>query len=122
MAHTISKSLDLKRRFWFKHIRRWQQADITQLQYCDKHNLSLAAFRWWRSRFLQDGDQQEPHASDPAEVTRDFTEVTLPSKTEPEVTAYDYEIALPNKTQLRLRHNCDPQVVSRLLSVLEAAC
>jgi hypothetical protein len=52
MAHKISKPLNLKRRFWLKHIRRWQQADITQLQYCDKHNLSLAAFRWWRSRFL----------------------------------------------------------------------
>ncbi len=122
MAHIVSKRLDLKRRFWFKHIRRWQQADITQLQYCDKHNLSLAAFRWWRSRFLKDGDQQEPHASDPVEVTPHFTEVTLPSKTKPEVTAFDYEIVLPNQIQLRLRHNCDPQVVSTLLSALEAAC
>ncbi len=122
MAHIISKRLNLKRRFWFKHIRRWQQADITQLQYCDKHNLSLAAFRWWRSRFLKDGDQQEPHVSDPVKVTRHFAEVTLPSKTEPEVPAFDYEIVLPNQIQLRLRHNCDPQVVSTLLSALEAAC
>lgn len=122
MAHVISKSLDLKRRFWFKHIRRWQQTDITQLQYCDKHNLSLAAFRWWRSRFLKDDDQQEPHESDQVAASSHFAEVSLPIKIEPEVTAYDYEIALPNKTQLRLRHNCDPQVVSRLLSVLGAAC
>ena len=122
MAHALSKPLDRKRRFWFKHIRRWQQANITQLQYCDKHNLSLAAFRWWRSRFLKDCDQQEPHVSNPVEVPPHFAEVILPSKTKPEVTAYDYEIALPNQIQLRLRHSCDPKVVSALLSALEAAC
>jgi hypothetical protein len=122
MAQTISTSLDLKRRFWFKHIRRWQKADITQLQYCDKHNLSLAAFRWWRSRFLKDSDPEKPHKSDTVEVSPHFAEVSLPIKTEPKVTVYDYEIVLPNQTQLRLRHNCDPQVVSTLLSVLDAAC
>ena len=122
MAHAISQPLDRKKRFWFRHIRRWQQADITQLQYCNKHNLSLAAFRWWRSRFLKAGDQQEPHGSGPVDVIPHFTEVTLPSKTEPQVTAYDYEIALPNQMQLRLRNNCDPKVVSALLSVLEAGC
>jgi hypothetical protein len=122
MAQTISTSLDLKRRFWFKHIRRWQKADITQLQYCDKHNLSLAAFRWWRSRFLKGIDSQRPPKSDTVEVSPHFTEVSLPIRTEPKVTAYDYEIVLPNQTQLRLRHNCDPQVVTMLCSVLGAAC
>jgi hypothetical protein len=80
MARTISKSLDLKRRFWFKHIRRWQKTDITQLQYCDKHNLSLAAFRWWRSRFLKDVDQQKPHKAETVEVSPHFAEVSLPIK------------------------------------------
>jgi hypothetical protein len=122
MAHIVSKRLDRKRRFWFKHIRGWQQADITQLQYCDKHNLSLAAFRWWRSRFLKDSTPQKPHEPDTVEVSPHFAEVSLPIKTEPKVTVYDYEIVLPNQTQLRLRHNCDPQVVSTLLSVLDAAC
>ena len=121
-TQTISRSLDLKKRFWFKHIRRWQKTDVTQLQYCDKHNLSLAAFRWWRSRFLKDVDQKKPHKSETVEVSPHFAEVSLPIKTEGQVTAYDYEIALPNQVQLRLRHNCDPQVVSTLLSVLEAAC
>ena len=119
MAQAISTSLDLKRRFWFKHIRRWQKAGITQLQYCDKHNLSLSAFRWWRSRFLKDSDPQKP---DTVEVSPHFAEVSLPIRTEPKVTVYDYEIVLPNQTQLRLRHNCDPQVVTMLLSVLGAAC
>ena len=122
MAHTISKPLDLKRRFWFRHIQRWQKTDITQGQYCDKHKLSLAAFRWWRGKFLNDDDQQHFHEADQIEASPHFAEVTLPIKAEPEVTAYDYEIALPNKTQLRLRHNCDAQVVSTLLSILESRC
>jgi hypothetical protein len=122
MAHAISKPLDHKRRFWFKHIRRWQQANITQSQYCKKHDLSFATFRWWRGRFLNEDDHQTLHEESSIQASPHFTEVALPIKTEPEVTAYDYEIALPNQIQLRLRHNCDPKVVSALLSVLEAGC
>ena len=122
MAHAISKPLDHKRRFWFKHIRQWQQANITQSQYCKKHDLSFATFRWWRGRFLHEDDHQILPEEFPIQGLPHFTEVTLPSKTEPQVTAYDYEIALPSQIQLRLRHNCDPKVVSALLSVLEAGC
>lgn len=122
MAHAISKPLDLKKRFWFKHIRRWQQANITQSQYCKKHDLSFATFRWWRGRFLNEDVHQTLHEESSILASPHFTEVTLPSKTEPEVTTFDYEIVLPNHIQLRLRHNCDPHVVSTLLSALEAAC
>jgi hypothetical protein len=38
------------------------------------------------------------------------------------VSAYAYEIILPNRTQLRLRQNFDAEAVSALVSVLGGSC
>ncbi len=115
------KRLTTKGRFWHKHIKRWQGSSITQAQYCSKHGVSLAAFRWWR-RKLKNTTPPENQQSEPVKSPAPFAELPIPIRITPSSNVYDYEIDLSNQTRLRLRNNCDPQVVSRLLALLEATC
>jgi hypothetical protein len=50
-----------------------------------------------------------------------FTELCIPHGHEV-VSAYAYEIILPNRAQLRLRQSFDAEAVSALVSVLGALC
>ena len=39
-----------KREYWQKNIEAWKQSQLTQSEYCNQHNLSLASFGIWRTR------------------------------------------------------------------------
>lgn len=116
-----SKRLTAKGRFWNTHIQRWQGTNITQTQYCDKHGLSIAAFRWWRRR-LKKALILEKQPSEQVNSVTSFAELPVPIRITPSINAYDYEIGLPNQTRLCLRNNCDPQMVAKLLALLEPTC
>ena len=116
-----TKRLTAKGCFWKKHIQYWQKANITQTQYCNKHGLSIAAFRWWRRR-LSNTTAQESPLSKQVNSETEFTELPIPIKIKPSSNAYDYEIGLSNQTRLRLRANFDPQMVAKLLGLLESTC
>jgi hypothetical protein len=121
MAQKTSQSLSPRGRFWRKHVEQWQRSGATQVQYCKEHHLSIAAFRWWRRKLVDDQPVPGPRkGSRPASVPS-FTEIRLPEGGAA-ATAYAYEIILPNRTQLRLRQNFDAQAVSSLVSLLGAAC
>lgn len=121
MAQKTSKSLSPRGRFWHKQVQQWQRSGATQVQYCQEHKLSVAAFRWWRRKLVDDpptpGSRERAR---PASVPT-FTEVRIPQGGEAAAT-YAYEIILPNRTQLRLRQNFDAEAVSTLVSVLGASC
>ena len=59
-----------------------------------------------------------------ASITVELPEepLTIPEGGGPAAAAYAYEIVLPNRTQVRLRQNFDPQGVSTLVSLLGAPC
>jgi hypothetical protein len=120
MAQKTSKSLSPRGRFWHKQVQQWQRSGATQVQYCQEHTLSVAAFRWWHRKLVDDqtapGPRKRPH---PASVPT-FTEIRIPRGGE--AAAYAYEIVLPNRTRLRLRRNFDVQAVSALVSLLGVPC
>jgi hypothetical protein len=121
VAQKTSKSLSPRGRFWRKHIQQWQRSGATQVQYCQEHDLSVPAFRWWHRKLVDDQLAPGPRKrSRPASVPT-FTEIRIPQSGEA-AAAYAYEIILPNRTQLRLRQNFDVQAVSALLSALGASC
>jgi hypothetical protein len=121
MAQKTSKSLSSRGRFWHKHVQQWERSGAAQVQYCQEHKLSVAAFRWWRRKLADDQPGPGPRKrSRPASVPT-FAEIRIPHSGEA-TAAYAYEIILPNRTQLRLRQNFDVQAVSALVSVLGAPC
>lgn len=120
MAQKTSESLTPRGRFWRKHVQQWGRSGATQVQYCKEHELSVAAFRWWRRKLVDD-----PPALVPAKRSRPtsgptFTEIRIPQGGE--AAAYAYEIILSNRTQLRLCRNFDVQAVLALVSVLGVSC
>jgi len=115
------KAISCPKRAGCKHVQQWGRSGATQVQYCKEHKLSVSAFRWWRRKLRGEPPVAGPRkGSRPASVPT-FTEIRLPPGPEA-VSAYAYEIILPNRTQLRLRQNFDAEAVSTLVSVLGGSC
>ena len=121
MAQKTSKSLSPRGRFWSKHFQQWQRSGATQIQYCQEHDLSVPAFRWWRRKLTHGHPMVDSQKELPPALVPTFTEIRIPQGGET-AAAYAYEIILPNRTQVRLRQNFDPQGVSTLVSLLGAPC
>jgi len=120
MAQKTSKSLSPRGRFWHKQVQQWQRSGATQVQYCQEHKLSVAAFRWWRRKLVDDLPAPGPRErSRPASVPT-FSEIRIPHGSE--TAPYAYEIVLPNGAHLRLPRNFDVQAVSSLVSLLGVPC
>jgi hypothetical protein len=120
MAQKTSKSLTPRGRFWHKHVQQWGRSGATHAQYCQEHKLSVAAFRWWRRKLVDDQPASSSRKRSRPASAPAFTEIRIPESGAG--AAYAYEIILPNRTQLRLRQNFDVQAVSALLSALGASC
>lgn len=121
MAQKASKSLSPRGRFWLKHVQQWQRSQALQIQYCEEHNLSVAAFRWWRRKLIHDNRGQDPEQGVQPEAVPTFAEIRIPEG-DVSAAAYPYEILLPNRTQLRLRKNFEAEAVAALVSLLRASC
>jgi len=47
-------AISQKQKFWQQHIQAWQNSALSQAAYCNKHELSLASFGYWRKRVKTD--------------------------------------------------------------------
>ena len=120
MAQKTSKSLSPRGRFWRKHVERWQRSGATQSQYCREHDLSIAAFHWWRRKLTSRHPEVEPQRGAPTEPATTFTEIRLPEGGA--AAAYACEILLPDRTHLRLQKDFDPEAIAVLVSRLRVSC
>ena len=116
-----SKSSRQGDRFWRRHVQRWQRSDITQIQYCQEHDLSVAAFRWWRRKLTPDHPAVDFPQRLPTAPVPTFAEIRLPEG-DGVAAAYADEIIFPDRTQLRLRNNFEAEAVAALVSLLRAPC
>jgi hypothetical protein len=121
MAQKASKLLSSRGRFWRKHVQQWRRSDTTQIQYCQEHDLSVAAFRWWRRKLTLGHPAVDSQKELPTAPVPTFTEIRIPENGAA-AAAYAYEIVLPNRTQVRLQQNFDAEAVSKLVSLLGAPC
>ncbi|MBT4077103.1 MAG: hypothetical protein HOE78_11005 [Gammaproteobacteria bacterium] len=46
-------------KYWTEHVESWQQTDLTQAAYCQKHELLVHRFGYWK-RKLAEPDQHLP--------------------------------------------------------------
>lgn len=42
-----------KRQLWASHIKSWEDSGLTQIDYCQRNNLSRHRFTYWKSKFYQ---------------------------------------------------------------------
>jgi hypothetical protein len=48
---TRAEELEQKRSYWKQHIDSWQEAGLTQAEYCRRHNLKHHQLVYWKKRF-----------------------------------------------------------------------
>jgi transposase-like protein len=118
MAHGSTTTLSKRGEYWLGHLQRREQAGITQAEYCRRHGLSVAAFRWWRRKFLHEGRLA---TRDGGTADSGFVEVVTSMSPGPGASNV-YEIVLPNHRRLRLRGRFEAHAVRTLISVLEGPC
>lgn len=119
MAQKTSQSLSPRGRFWRKHVQQWQRSSATQSQYCREHDLSIAAFHWWRRKLTHRHAPVEPQRGVATEPVTTFTEIRLPEGGA--AATYACEILLPDRTHLRLK-DFDPEAVAVLVWRLRVPC
>ena len=128
MADTDGTTKKTSRRpFWQKHVRAWYQSGLTQADYCRRHQLSVAAFGWWK-RQLQ--DKPKPRRRSPGTkrpqrrrpTTVQFVEVQRGPDVNTSAEAAVYEVLLSHGRAIRIGHDFDPDVLKRLIATVEASC
>jgi len=123
MTRDSREDLTQRGRYWLKHIRRWQQSHSTQCEYCRQRDLSITAFRWWRSELVRKGiDVSQAGDSNRTDgESGSFVELALTHQLASRGSAV-YEIVLSNQRRLCLAEGFDPDAVASLVSILEARC
>jgi hypothetical protein len=124
MAQVSAPTLSERGEYWLGHLRRWEAAGTTQAAYCRRHDLSAAAFRWWRRKFLREGRlaTRDGEAADRRGASHPgFVEVVAATLSASEASGI-YEIVLANQRRLRLSSRFEADAVRTLLSVLEGPC
>ena len=83
--------------FWKNHINQWQQSGLSQLAYCQEHNLVINTFGNWK-RKLNPASDSKPSADS-------FVELSIPPlEMENSMSnAWDIELSLGADIILRLR-------------------
>jgi hypothetical protein len=122
-ANKQHKALTTRGRFWQRHVQRWRQSGLTQVQYCRQQRLSAAAFGWWKGQLSIESPPQikSKRASDEiADPHGSFVEVAFSgSGATGGSEAFPYEITLAPQRCLRLGRHYDLERVRQLLVLLE---
>ncbi len=59
MNTSLSKRENNRQR-WLERITDWQQSELSQKAYCERHHLGLASFQRWRRLFMQEEVEKDP--------------------------------------------------------------
>ena len=129
MADTdgTTKKKTSRRPFWQEHLRAWSESGLTQADYCRQHQLSRAAFGWWkrqlrgkpRVRKGRTGTKQSQHRG-PGPVQ--FVEVQPGPDISTGSSPAVYEVLLSRGRAIRVDHEFDSDVLKRLIATVETSC
>ncbi len=129
MANTdgTTKKKTSRKPFWQQHLRAWSESGLTQADYCRQHQLSAAAFGWWKRQL--EGKPKARKKSPAAKqsergdlATVRFVEVQHRSAIDPGSNSAVYEVLLSRGRAIRVDHEFDPEVLKRLIATVEASC
>lgn len=129
MADTdgTTKKKTSRRPFWQEHLQAWSESGLTQADYCRQHQLSAAAFGWWKRRLegkpkvrKRSPASRPPQRGNQTAVR--FVEVQRGPDVNTSANAAVYEVLLSQGRAIRVGHEFDPDVLKRLIVTLEASC
>jgi len=129
MADTdgTTKKKTSRKPFWQEHLRTWSKSGLTQADYCRQHQLSAAAFGWWKRRMEGESKarKRSPASRPPRrgnQTALQFVEVQRGPDVNTSANAAAYEVLLSRGRAIRIGHDFDPDVLRRLITTVEASC
>ena len=129
MANTdgTTKKKTSRKPFWQQHLRAWFESGLTQADYCRQHQLSVAAFGWWKRRLegKTKARKRSPATRTPQrgnQTSLRFVEVQRGPGPSTGATPALYEVLLSHGRAIRVGHEFDPDVLKRLIATVESSC
>lgn len=99
--------LEEKRRFWKQCIEDWKSSDLTQVDYCRRHDLLYHRFVYWKRKF-------QP-VLNPALI-----ELKLPTALYPKISSPASPLRVSvSRFQVAVERDFDPETLRQLIYSLE---
>ena len=108
MNASLSKRENNRQR-WFKRITDWQQSELSQKAYCERHHLGLASFQRWRRLFMQE------------EVEKISAPVTFLPINLKETPRAALTIRIDERLCIEVPTGFDPNTLQQVIQVLQAS-
>lgn len=96
-----------KRDEMFGHIKDWKNSNLSQVDFCNKNNIALGTFGYWRTQYLK---KENPNNS---------IKVFKPIKLVAAKTEYNYKITYPNGVCISLSCDVDKNELVKLIRCLD---
>ena len=130
-------------KYWATQVAAWERSGMTQAEYCRRRRIKAGSFAWWTRQLLgpargrptrpADRPKQSAKASkqrggltkppERAKRRAQSAKLSAPFVELPLVTAFPaptYDLVLVGGRTIRIPWQFDPQVLSRLISVVES--
>jgi hypothetical protein len=95
--------------YWRQMIARWRESDLSGMEFCRQNKLQFRQLSKWKIRLAAQS------GSTPA-VSGDFIEVG------PAICHSVYEIITPGNYRIRIEGDCQPEILSNILSAVSRIC
>lgn len=122
---TSAKAIQIRaerEKHWRGLVRRWRASGLNQADFCRKHRLSIPAFRWWKQELeRRDARNRKAHDRPAGTAAAHFLPVKVVQTPHPESRSGLVELELQGGRILRVRPGFDPDLLVKIISVLEAA-
>ncbi len=114
--------------YWRAQSEAWQSSGKTQADFCEDHDLSLTAFRWWRWKLKKEAATAPAEANGQRMRLVPIRVVDLQARSPPPLSCpassdrpSAFEVLLESGTCLRVPRDFDAEALCSLLRTLEAA-
>ncbi len=107
----------LTRAEWYQFIERWEQSDLTQVDFCTKYNLNVKQFGYFRTGYLSRQPKAPPKPS--SSITMLPINIQRAHKETPQhKSSAIIEIKSANGFQLKFSDTTHISYIKQLLAVL----
>ncbi|CAM2006035.1 IS66 family insertion sequence element accessory protein TnpA [Acanthopleuribacter pedis] len=104
---------------WSQRIRQWEASGLTQVEFCRRHQLKIATFRYWRQRLPAKRHATAKGSLRLVPITNPAAEEELPASPSQPASSQGLSIEC-NGISVRIDDQFNPETLARVIAVLRA--